>query len=53
MRKPIEDHVENENDSKVCIPLVYASQVVNGTNYVVKVSECFFLFFIFLWILSL
>ncbi|KAF4113887.1 cystatin-B-like [Onychostoma macrolepis] len=37
MRKQIEENVENEKDSKVYIPLVYASQVVNGTNYVVKV----------------
>ncbi len=45
MRKPIEDNVVNGNDSKVYIPLVYASQIVNGTNYVVKVSEYFCLYF--------
>ncbi|XP_052412335.1 cystatin-B-like [Carassius gibelio] len=37
MRKPIEDRVEDGNDSKVYIPSVYSSQIVNGTNYVVKV----------------
>uniref|UniRef100_A0A672RJU8 Cystatin domain-containing protein n=2 Tax=Sinocyclocheilus grahami TaxID=75366 RepID=A0A672RJU8_SINGR len=37
MRKQIEDNVENGSDSKVYIPLVYSSQIVNGTNYVVKV----------------
>ncbi len=49
MRKPIEDHVENENDSKVYIPSVYDTQVVNGTNYVVKVSECFLLLLLFFY----
>uniref|UniRef100_A0A671M2Y7 Uncharacterized protein n=1 Tax=Sinocyclocheilus anshuiensis TaxID=1608454 RepID=A0A671M2Y7_9TELE len=44
MRKPIEDNVVNGNGLKVYIPLDYSSQIVNGTNYVVKVSECFYLF---------
>ncbi|RXN10626.1 gag-pol poly [Labeo rohita] len=33
----IEKRVENENDSKLYISLVYGSQIVKGTNYVVKV----------------
>ncbi|XP_026096359.1 cystatin-B-like [Carassius auratus] len=37
MRKSIEDRAVNGNDSKVYIPSVYSSQIVNGTNYVVKV----------------
>lgn len=40
-----------EDNWKIYIPVVY-SQIVNGMNYVVKVSECFCLF-AFLCIVSL
>uniref|UniRef100_A0A673HNX0 Cystatin-A-like n=1 Tax=Sinocyclocheilus rhinocerous TaxID=307959 RepID=A0A673HNX0_9TELE len=34
----IEEKVESKPDSKIYIPVVYSSQIVQGTNYVVKVN---------------
>ncbi|KAI2646553.1 Cystatin-B [Labeo rohita] len=37
VKQLIQKRVEKENDLMIYNPLLYASQIVNGTNYVVKV----------------
>lgn len=49
VRELIEEEIENKTVLKSYIPSVYSYQIVAGKNYMVKVSECFCLYF--LWIL--